>query len=100
MLCLSRSCLAPRNERINICLARHLRRGTTVEARMAHYFEIKKNKAGEFVAYSKYNREPIFWTEGYSTKESEQTARECSLKNGSGEESRSSESSLGPGGHR
>ena len=28
---------------------------------MAHYFEIKKNKAGEFVAYFKYNAETIFW---------------------------------------
>ena len=35
---------------------------------MAHYFEIKKNKAGEHVAYFKYNSETIFWTEGYSSK--------------------------------
>ena len=32
---------------------------------MAHKFEIKKNKAGEFVAYFKYNGETIFWSEGY-----------------------------------
>src|SRR3546814_7452323 len=63
-----------RNERINICLARHPRRGATVEDGMAHYFEIKKNKAGEFVAYFKYNSEPIFWTEGYSSKASAQNA--------------------------
>src|SRR3546814_10233280 len=69
---LSRSCLARRHERINICLARHPRRGATVEDGMAHYFEIKKNKAGEFVAYFKYNSEPIFWTEGYSSKASAQ----------------------------
>lgn len=35
---------------------------------MAHYFEIKQNKAGEYVAYFKYNSETIFWTEGYKAR--------------------------------
>ena len=51
---------------------------------MAHYFEIKKNKAGEFVAYFKYNSEPIFWTEGYSSKASAKNAIESIKKNGPG----------------
>jgi uncharacterized protein YegP (UPF0339 family) len=53
-----------------------------VEDGMAHYFEIKKNKAGEFVAYFKYNSESIFWTEGYSSKASAKNAIESILKNG------------------
>ena len=51
---------------------------------MAHYFEIKKNKVGEFVAYFKYNSEPIFWTEGYSSKAGAQNAIESIKKNGPG----------------
>ena len=51
---------------------------------MAHYFEIKKNKAGEFVAYFKYNSESIFWTEGYSSKAGAKNAIESVLKNGPG----------------
>ncbi|RDC59301.1 UPF0339 protein [Alteripontixanthobacter maritimus] len=35
---------------------------------MSHRFEVRKNKAGEFVAYYVYNSESIFWTEGYSSK--------------------------------
>ena len=31
---------------------------------MAHRFEIRQNKAGEYVAYFVYNGETIFWTEG------------------------------------
>ena len=31
---------------------------------MAHRFEIRTNKSGEFVAYFCYNAETIFWTEG------------------------------------
>ncbi|WKL58970.1 DUF1508 domain-containing protein [Asticcacaulis sp. ZE23SCel15] len=49
---------------------------------MAHTFEIKKNKAGEFVAYFKYNSESIFWTEGYSSKAGAKNAIELILKNG------------------
>ncbi len=49
---------------------------------MAHYFEIKKNKGGEFVAYFKYNKESIFWTEGYSSKASAKNAIESIKKNG------------------
>ena len=30
---------------------------------MAHRFEIRKNKKGEFVAYFIYNSETIWWTE-------------------------------------
>lgn len=55
---------------------------------MAHYFEIKKNKAGEFVAYFKYNSEPIFWTEGYSSKANAVNAIESIKKNGPGAETR------------
>ena len=49
---------------------------------MAHKFEIKKNKAGEFVAYFKYNGETIFWTEGYKSKSSAQNAIDSIKKNG------------------
>ena len=51
---------------------------------MAHYFEIKKNKAGEYVAYFKYNSETMFWTEGYSSKASAVNAIESIKKNGPG----------------
>ena len=57
---------------------------------MAHYFEIKKNKAGEFVAYFKYNSESIFWTEGYSSKANAKNAIESIQKNGPGAEVRDS----------
>lgn len=53
---------------------------------MAHKFEIKKNKAGEFVAYFKYNAETIFWTEGYASKASAQNAIDSIKKNGPGAE--------------
>lgn len=51
---------------------------------MAHRFEIRKNKAGEFVAYFCYNNENIFWTEGYSSKAGAKNAIESILKNGLG----------------
>ena len=57
---------------------------------MAHYFEIKKNKGGEFVAYFKHNSESIFWTEGYSSKASAKKAIESIMKNGPGAEMRDS----------
>ncbi|QZH73875.1 MAG: DUF1508 domain-containing protein [Erythrobacter sp.] len=53
---------------------------------MAHHFKIKKNKAGEFVAYFMYNSEAIFWTEGYSSKASAKNAIESIKKNGPGAE--------------
>lgn len=53
---------------------------------MAHHFKIKKNKAGEFVAYFMYNSESIFWTEGYSSKASAKNAIESIKKNGPGAE--------------
>ncbi|WP_324828240.1 YegP family protein [Qipengyuania zhejiangensis] len=53
---------------------------------MAHHFKIKKNKAGEFVAYFMYNSETIFWTEGYSSKASAKNAIESIKKNGPGAE--------------
>ncbi|MCZ8322427.1 MAG: YegP family protein [Novosphingobium sp.] len=53
---------------------------------MAHRFEIRKNKAGEFVAYFCYNSETIFWTEGYTSKASAKNAIESILKNGPGAE--------------
>lgn len=49
---------------------------------MAHKFEIRKNKAGEFVAYFTYNGESIWWTEGYSSKASAKNAIESIKKNG------------------
>lgn len=49
---------------------------------MAHRFEIRKNKAGEFVAYFCYNSETMFWTEGYSSKASAQNAIDSIKKNG------------------
>ena len=51
---------------------------------MAHRFEIRKNKKGEFVAYFVYNKESIFWTEGYSSKANAKKAIESILKNGPG----------------
>jgi uncharacterized protein YegP (UPF0339 family) len=53
---------------------------------MAHKFQIKKNKAGEYVAYFTYNSESIFWTEGYKSKASAKNAIESVLKNGPGAE--------------
>ena len=53
---------------------------------MAHKFEIRKNKAGEFVAYFVYNSETIFWTEGYKSKASAQNAIDSIKKNGPGAE--------------
>jgi uncharacterized protein len=58
---------------------------------MAHYFEIKQNKKGEFVAYFKYNKESIFWTEGYKTRASAKNAIASVLKNGPGAEIREAE---------
>ena len=49
---------------------------------MAHRFEIRKNKAGEFVAYFVHNSETIFWTEGYKSKASAQNAIDSIKKNG------------------
>ncbi|WP_066555728.1 YegP family protein [Croceicoccus bisphenolivorans] len=49
---------------------------------MAHRFEIRKNKKGEFVAYFCYNAETMFWTEGYSSKASAKNAIESIIKNG------------------
>ncbi len=53
---------------------------------MAHRFEIRKNRAGEFVAYFLYNSETIFWTEGYASKASAQNAIDSIKKNGPGAE--------------
>ena len=49
---------------------------------MAHRFEIKRNRAGEYVAYFMYNREAIFWTEGYSSEASAKNAIESIVRNG------------------
>jgi len=49
---------------------------------MAHRFEIRENKAGEFVAYFCHNSETIFWTEGYKSKSSAQNAIDSIKKNG------------------
>ncbi|MAF28639.1 MAG: DUF1508 domain-containing protein [Croceicoccus sp.] len=53
---------------------------------MAHRFEIRQNKKGEYVAYFCYNSETMFWTEGYSSKASAQNAIDSILKNGPGAE--------------
>ncbi len=58
---------------------------------MAHYFEIKKNKAGEFVAYFKYNSETMFWTEGYASRASAVNAIESIKKNGPGADTKDAE---------
>ena len=55
---------------------------------MAHKFVIEQNKAGEYVAYFKYNSETIFWTEGYKSKASAKNAIESVQKNGPGAEVR------------
>lgn len=49
---------------------------------MAHRFEIRKNRAGEFVAYFCYNAETIFWTEGYSSKAGAKNAIDSVMSNG------------------
>lgn len=49
---------------------------------MAHRFEIRKNKKGEYVAYFCYNAETMFWTEGYSSRASAQNAIDSIKKNG------------------
>lgn len=49
---------------------------------MAHRFEIRKNKRGEFVAYFIYNSETIWWTEGYKSKASAKNAIQSILGNG------------------
>ena len=53
---------------------------------MAHHFKIKKNNAGEFVAYFMYNSEAIFWTEGYASRASAKNAISSIQKNGPGAE--------------
>lgn len=53
---------------------------------MAHPFEIRKNKAGEYVAYFLHNSESIFWTEGYASKASAKNAIESIVKNGASAE--------------
>lgn len=51
---------------------------------MAHKFVIKQNKAGEYVAYFKYNSETIFWTEGYASRSGAVNAIESVKSNGPG----------------
>lgn len=53
---------------------------------MAHRFEIRQNKKGEYIAYFCYNSETMFWTEGYSSKASARNAIDSILKNGPGAE--------------
>ncbi len=57
---------------------------------MPHYFQIAQNKKGEFVATFKYNKEAIFWTEGYSSKVAAKKAIASILKNGPNAEIRES----------
>ena len=49
---------------------------------MAHKCEIRKNLAGEFVAYFTFKRESVFWTEGYASKASAKNAIVSIKKNG------------------
>jgi uncharacterized protein YegP (UPF0339 family) len=51
---------------------------------MAHKFEIRQNKAGEYVGYFAYNTETIFWTEGYASKAGARNAIESIKNNGPG----------------
>jgi len=51
---------------------------------MAHKFEIRQNKAGEYVAYFAYNSETIFWSEGYASKSGAKNAIESIKNNGPG----------------
>lgn len=52
------------------------------EARVAHHFQIYKDKAGEFRVRFKYNSEVMFSTEGYASKASAKNAIESIKKNG------------------
>jgi uncharacterized protein len=47
-----------------------------------HKFQIRKNAAGEYVAYFTYNSETLFWTEGYKDRRSALKAIESFRKNG------------------
>lgn len=58
---------------------------------MAHYFKIKQNKANEYVAYFMFNQEPIFWTEGYTSKASALNAIQSVKTNGPSAETREEE---------
>ena len=49
---------------------------------VAHRFEIRKNKSGEFVAYFCHNAETMFWTEGYKSKAGAKNAIDSIRKNG------------------
>jgi uncharacterized protein YegP (UPF0339 family) len=49
---------------------------------MAHRFEIKKDKKGEFRVAFMHNNETIFSTEGYASKASAKNAIESIKKNG------------------
>jgi len=51
---------------------------------MAHRFEIRTNKKGEYVACFCYNSETMFWTEGYTSKAGAKNAIDSILKNGPG----------------
>jgi uncharacterized protein YegP (UPF0339 family) len=57
---------------------------------MAHHYEIKRNKAGEYVACFKYNSETIFWSEGYSSIDSARSAISAIRNNAAGAEVRDS----------
>lgn len=52
---------------------------------MAHFFRIKKDKAGEFRAsFEHSNGNVIFWTEGYSSKSGAENAINSIKENGPG----------------
>ena len=51
---------------------------------MAHKFVIRRSANGEYRAYFEYNKEKVFWTEGYSSKSGAKNAIESIKKNGPG----------------
>lgn len=57
-------------------------KGSQGRLRMAHKFEIYRDKAGEYRARFTFNSEVMFSTEGYSSKASALNAIESIKKNG------------------
>ena len=55
---------------------------------MSFRWEIRRNRAGEYVAFFLYNQESIWWTEGYSSKAAARNAIKSIKKNAPGSEIR------------
>ena len=71
----------PPNLTVTACI-RPEQGSDTGARRVAHKFEIYKDKAGEFRVRFKYNSEVMFSTEGYATKASAKNAIDSIKKNG------------------